>query len=392
MRARPFLRSVLVLVASILPFCAFADTIDPEKAIKRIEAPRNKRGSGPEAKTLQEIAKDYGVPGYSIAVIADFEVQWVKPYGVADVETGAPVTTETLFQAASISKPIAAMASVKAAQDGMFSLDADVNTILKSWQVPSNEFTQKRTVTPRMLLSHTSGTDDGFGFPGYEPGAPLPTAVQILNGGSPSNVGPVTWAAEPFTRFKYSGGGVILQQLVLEDAAGKPFEEIVRTWVLDPIGMKNSFYLQPLPPHLETRAARSHFRLGATGNVKFHVYPELAAASLWTTPEDLCKFAAEVQKTLRGDSGHVLTKESAEQMVTPVGIGRFGAGFTTFERSGELWFGHGGGNWGVTCNLIASRDHGLGFAIMSNSEASGALIAEVEKRIAAVYDWPGYAD
>jgi CubicO group peptidase (beta-lactamase class C family) len=381
----------LVVLAGMGWIGAAADTIAPEKAIKRIEAPRNTKGSGPEAKTLKQIAKDYGVPGFSIAVIADFEVQWVKPYGVADAETGAPVTTETLFQAASISKPVAAMASVKAAQDGLFSLDADVNTILKSWRVPDSEFTQKRAVTPRMLMSHTSGTDDGFGFPGYEPGAPLPTLIQILNGEAPSNVGPVLWAAEPFKRFKYSGGAVTLQELVLQDAVGKSFEEIVHAWVLEPSGMSKSFYW-PLSAEIEPRAARSHFRLGASGNVKYHVYPELAAAGLWTTPEDLCKFAVEVQKTLRGDTGRVLTKESALHMVTPVGVGRFGAGFTNHQRGGEWYFGHGGGNWGVVCNLIASRDDGVGFAIMTNSEAAGPLMAEVEKRVAAVYDWPGYED
>ncbi len=170
---------------------------------------------------------------------------------------------------------------------------------------------------------------------------------------------------------------------------GKPFTEISKAWVLDPIGMTNSFYW-PLAPEVEPRAARSHFRLGAPGNVKYHVYPEYAAAGLWTTPEDLCKFASEVQRTLRDGKGRVLTKEWAEQMVTPVSVGRFGAGFSTFERGGTWWFTHSGGNWGVTCNLLASRDGGVGFAIMTNSDASGQLMIEAEKRVAAVYDWPGY--
>ncbi len=390
-------RSWRVILTVLITLCfgysaSFAGTIAPAKAIKRIEGVRDKNGAGPAAKTLEQIAKDYGVPGFAIAVIADFEVQWVKPYGVADVVSGAPVTGDTLFQAASISKPVAAMASVKAVQDGLFSLDADVNTILKSWRVPDNEFTRVRPVTPRMLMSHTSGTDDRFGFPGYEPGEPLPTLVQILNGEKPSNLKAVVWAAAPFTRMKYSGGAVILEQLALEDAAGKPFEEIARTWVLDPIGMRNSFFVQPLPAELDARAARSHFRGATAGNVKYHVYPELAAAGLWTTPEDLCKFAVEVQKTLRGDPGHVLSKESAQQMVTPVGIGNFGVGFSVTERNGSWYFGHGGGNWGVTCNLVASRDGGYGFAIMTNSEMSGSLMQEVERRVADVYGWAGYGE
>lgn len=369
---------------------AAGDRPTPKEAQRAIEAPRDKDGSGNARKTLEEIARDYGVPGFAIAVIDGFEIAWVKPYGVADSETSAPVTSETLFQAASISKPVAAMASMKAVQDGLFALDADVNTILTSWRVPDSEFTRARAVTPLMLMSHTSGTDDGFGFPGYDPGAPLPTAVQILNGEPPSNLKAVVWAAEPFTRMKYSGGGVILQQLALEDAAREPFEAIAREWVLEPIGMRNSFFVQPLPPDLDARAARSHFRKGAPGNVKYHVYPELAAAGLWTTPEDLCKFATEVQQSLRGESNRVLTAESARKMVTPVGVGPFGVGFSTFERNGAPYFGHGGGNWGVTCNLVAARDAGVGFAIMTNSEMSGPLMNEVERRLAAIYGWPGY--
>lgn len=383
---------VTLVCAALLHTWAWAESPTPNEAQRTIEAPRDKDGVGNARKTLEELARDYGVPGFAIAVIDDFEIAWVKPFGVSDVVTGDPVTAETLFQAASISKPVAAMASMRAVQDGLFKLDDDVNSILKSWSVPDNEFTRVRAVTPRMLMSHTSGTDDGFGFPGYEPGEPLPTIVQILNGQAPSKLKAVVWAAEPFTRVKYSGGAVMLQQLVLEDATNRNFAELARTWVLEPLEMRNSFYVQPLPPESDARAARSHFRKGAAGNVKYHVYPELAAAGLWTTPEDLCKFAVEVQKSLRGESNRILSVESSKEMVTPVGVGPFAVGFATYERGGEPYFGHGGGNWGVQCNLVAARDAGVGFAIMTNSEMSGPLMTEVEKRIAAVYQWPGYGD
>ena len=117
----------------------------------------------------------------------DFKIEWARGYGVADVETGVSVTGDTMFQAASISKTIAAMSSMKAIQEGRFKLDQDVNTILKSWKLPVGEFTKERAVTPRTLMSHTSGTGDGFGFPGYAVGAPVPTVVQILDGQPPSN-------------------------------------------------------------------------------------------------------------------------------------------------------------------------------------------------------------
>ena len=111
-----------------------------------------------------------------------------------------------MFQAASISKPVTAMATVRLAQEGRFSLDADVNTLLKSWKVPASPDTSGQPVTPRGLSSHTAGADDGFGFPGYDPSAPRPTLVQILNGQAPSNVGPVLFTRPPYQAYKVPQG------------------------------------------------------------------------------------------------------------------------------------------------------------------------------------------
>ena len=216
-----------------------------------------------DASVVQPLLKQFNVPGVSIAVIKDFKVVATYTYGVADVETGAPVTPETMFQAASISKPVAAMASLKAVQDGRFSLDQDINTILKTWKLPDGPFTAERRVTPRGLMSHRSGTGDAFGFPGYAPKAALPSIAQILDGVQPpSNLRAVRLERPPMTGFEYSGGAVLIQQLALADAVGKPFPEIAREWVLDPIGMTNSTYEQPLPARREKQAARAHNRTG----------------------------------------------------------------------------------------------------------------------------------
>jgi CubicO group peptidase (beta-lactamase class C family) len=325
------------------------------------------------------------VPGVSVAVIKDYKIHWAKAWGVADAETGAPVTTETMFQAASISKPVAAMASLKAIQDGKFGLDQDVNTILKSWKMPPSEFMKDAPVTPRELMSHTSGTGDGFGFPGYPPSAPLPTIPQILDGLSPSNVGKVRLERPPMTGSKYSGGAVIIEQLVLTDAVGKSFTDIMRDWVLAPIGMTNSSYEQPLPPDRQKQAARAHNGGGRPMDAKWHVYPEQAAAGLWTTPSDLAKFAIEVQLELLGKSNRVLTQKMAEEMVTPVGVGPFAVGFQ-IEQDGQGWyFEHSGANWGFQCDLYAHRAKGYGVAVMTNSDSGGRLARG--DRVARAYNW-----
>ena len=378
---------VVRLSALVLCFGCFVFAQDAAKMIAVIEAPQVPDHQGFDSYTLQQMLERFHVPGVSVAVVKDFKIHWAKAWGVADIETGAPVRPETMFQAASISKPVAAMASLKAVQDGKFGLDQDINTILKSWKLPIGEFAKDTPVTPRMLMSHTSGTGDGFGFPGYAPSAPVPTVVQILDGKPPSNVGVVRLERPPLTGYKYSGGAVMIQQLALTDVLGRPFAEIMREYVLDPIGMTNSSYEQPLPPQRQAQAARAHNGAGRAMDAKWHVYPEQAAAGLWTTPTDLAKFVIEVQTTLLGKSKRVLSQGMMQEMITPVGVGPFAVGFT-IEKQGEGWyFSHGGSNWGFRCDLFAHRAKGYGVVIMTNSDSGGIMLREVRERVARAYAW-----
>lgn len=341
----------------------------------------------PETLGIAEMLAQFKVPAVSVAVISDFKIEWARAWGVKDAKSGEPATADTLFQAASISKPVAAMASLRAIQDGRFGLDQDVNTILKSWKVPVSPHTNGAVVTPRMLMSHTSGTDDGFGFPGYRPDEPTPGIVQILDGQSPSNRGAVRWARPPMAGFKYSGGAVTIQELVLTDVLGKPFPRILQDTVLGPIGMSNSTYEQPLPAARQGQAAHAHDRNGQPGDAPWRVHPEHAAAGLWTTATDLAKFAIEVQQALAGRSTRVLTKATAQEMVTPVGVGPFAVGFT-IAKAGEGWyFSHGGSNWGFRCDLIAHRSKGYGVVIMTNGDNGGALITALRDKISRAAGW-----
>ena len=353
--------------------------------IARVEAAQSPNRQGFDPYTIQEMMKLFHVPGVSIAVVRDFKVQWTKTYGAADVVTDAPVTQETRFQAASISKPVTAFAVLRAVDSGKLSLDEDVNNYLKSWKVPVNEYTEGG-VTLRALLSHTSGTGDGFGFPGYNPSAKLPTLEQVLDGKPPSNVGPVFWERPPFMAQKYSGGGIEIVQVVLQDAYGKPFAEIMQELVLGVVGMANSTYEQPLPATADQSAARAHDKDGKVMDAKWHVYPEQAAAGLWTTPTDLAKLGIEVQKALRGES-KLLSRRTALEMVAPTGTGPFAIGFA-IEKRGEGWyFVHDGSNWGFRSDLAMHRLKGYGIVVMTNSDSGGQIISAIEARVAAAANW-----
>jgi CubicO group peptidase (beta-lactamase class C family) len=379
--------STFALAVLGAPTRVTAQPADAAALIARIEGPQSPNRQGYDAFTIQELMQRFRVPGVSIAVIRDNRIHWAKAYGVADAETGQAVDTGTVFQAASISKPVFAMTVVKLAQDGRVSLDADVNTFLESWRVPASDLTREQPVTLRSLLSHTSGSADGFGFPGYDPSAPRPTLVQILNGEKPSNVGPVKFARPPYAGFQYSGGGTTLAQLAITDLMDRPIAELAREHVLGPIGMASSSYEQPIAESLAKRAARAHNGAGRRMGAPWHVYPEQAAAGLWTTPSDLARFAIEVQRAIRGPKGAVLTQASAREMITPTGAGDYAVGFS-IEKQGQGWyFGHGGSNWGFQCHVLAHVRKGYGIAIMTNGDAGGRIIQEIEARVAAAYGW-----
>ena len=379
-----------LLLATLATFAAgsplSAQSMEPAAIQARIEGAQVPNRQGYDGLTLQELMQRFRVPGVSVAVIRDYRIHWAKGYGTVDGETNAPVDTGTVFQAASISKPIFAMAVVKLAQDGKLDLDADVNTYLKSWKVPASEHNKSQPVTLRTLLSHTSGAADGFGFPGYDPGTPVPTLVQILNGEKPSNVGPVRFARAPYVGFHYSGGGLTLAQLAIQDLTGRDFAEFMRTTILAPAGMSSSSYEQPIAA-LASRAAKAHNGAGRRGAQPWHVYPEQAAAGLWTTPSDLARAAIEVQKAIRGPKGAIFNQLNAREFVSPTGAGGYAVGFAIESRGQGWYFSHGGSNWGFQCVLIAHVRKGYGLAIMTNGDAGGALMQELRSRIEAAYGW-----
>jgi CubicO group peptidase (beta-lactamase class C family) len=383
------LRAGLILSAAwaSLPILPLHAQEDVGPLIARIEAPRTPGAEGPEGLTLEALMARAGVPGVSVAVIQDFDVHWARGWGVADVTSGRPVDVDTRFQAASISKPLTAMAALRLAQEGRLSMDQDVNALLRSWKVPASEHTSGQPVTPRSLFSHTSGADDGFGFPGYDPSLPRPSIVQILNGEAPSNVGPVRFARAPYTAYKYSGGGSAIMQLALTDLTGIPFADLMQTYVLGPLGMANSSYEQPMPQALEPFAAHAHDGEGAAMSAPWHVYPEQSAAGLWTTPSDLARVVIEVQKAVSGPGGAVLDPATAREMVTPVGVGPYAVGFSVSKRGEGWYFDHTGSNRGFRALLVGHVRKGYGLVVMTNGNGGGTVMNEILARVTAAYGW-----
>jgi CubicO group peptidase (beta-lactamase class C family) len=342
---------------------------------------------GDKTWSLAERMKHYGVNGVSIAVIRDSKIEWAKGYGLADVEEKKPVTADTLFQAGSISKPVAAMGALVLVQDGKMSLTADINTYLKSWKLPANEHTAKGPITLERLLSHTAGLTV-HGFPGYAAGAPVPTVPQVLDGAPPANTAPVRVDLDPGTQYRYSGGGYTIVQLAMTDVTEQPFPALMQRLVLGPLGMKQSTYDQPLPAALLPAAAAGYGEDGKPVEGKRHVYPEMAAAGLWTTASDLARFAIGVQRMEKDGKGP-LTKRTMDNMLTPR-LDGYALGFGIRDEGDSRYFEHGGADEGFQAQLIANSRRGYGAVIMTNSNSGWRLIPEVIRAIAAEYYWEGY--
>jgi CubicO group peptidase (beta-lactamase class C family) len=323
---------------------------------------------GDKLKSITEVMKETNTPGISVAIIHNSEIVWTKGYGITDTETQIPVNTNTIFQAASISKPLTALAVMKLVQEGKLDLDENINSYLKTWKLPENEFTSKNKVTLRNLLSHTAGVTV-HGFSGYKPDDEIPTLVQILNGELPANSGKIVVDMEPNTESIYSGGGYTIVQQVLIDQLQKTFQEIMRELVLEPLGMTNSFYSNvALNERQCANATAGHNDDGKWVLGKRHLYPEMAAAGLWTTAEDLAKFSVEVQKSFKGESSKILTKEFMDIMTTPVLNGECNIGLFNEKVCREQLLEHDGGNEGYTCSMQFHKEKGFGVVLMSNSQ------------------------
>jgi CubicO group peptidase (beta-lactamase class C family) len=319
------------------------------------------------------------IRGLSLAIIKDGKIAVARAYGVTDDSTKAPVTISTLFQAGSISKPVSALGALHLVEAGTLSLDGNVNDKLESWKVPDNRFTATEKVTLRRLLSHSAGLTV-HGFPGYDVADRMPTVVQVLDGTPPANTAPIRVDTTPGAIWRYSGGGFTVMQLMVADVTGQPFPQFLQKTVLGPAGMTSSSFEQPLPNAKAASTAAGYYADGSPVRGRWHAYPEMAAAGLWTTPTDLAKWAIEVQETLAGRGHGIISPAMARQFVTEQkGGSGLGVGVQGTGRS--LRFSHGGRDEGFDALLEAGAETGDGVAIMINANDNSRLMGRVREYV-----------
>lgn len=334
---------------------------------------------------IEERMISHKVNGVSIAVIHNFKIDWAKGYGWADVHEKRKVTPHTLFQAASISKSISAIGILKLVDDKKIDIDNDINQYLSSWKFPYDSLTKNKKITVRNLLNHSAGLSVS-GFPGYFFTDSIPTIIQILDGKLPAKTPAVKSEIEPGLRYQYSGGGICITQLIMTDFTNQPFEKYMQNSVLKPLGMNESFFIQPPPLEKKDFLATAYNRDGSEVLGKYCNYPELAAGGLWTTPTDLAKYIVETQLSLLGKSSKVLSPEMTNIRLTPFdGYSALGV----YIRNKGKYFEFSGGNYGFTSVYWADIKNGNGVVVMTNS-ANVEIISEIINSVADTYHWDDF--
>jgi len=357
-----------------------------ERVLSGLRPPVAIKGQPPEKWTLAEGMAQSHVPGISIAVIDNGQIDWARGFGVKQAGTADPVSTSTLFEAQSISKAVTATATLVLVNSGRLSLDKSPNDYLKSWKLAYNEYQAQEEVTLRRILSHSSGLTVG-GFAGYRVGEPLPSLLQILNGEKPANNPPIRVDFVPGSKFGYSGGGAEVMQQLLLDVTGQPFPELMKRLVLTPVGRTSSSYEQPLPQARWAEAASGHDGEGTVVKGKWPIQPEMAAGGLWTTPTDLAKWELAITSAWKGEQNKLFSKRIATEMLT-VQKAPYGLGVEVEGTGPSLEFSHGGSNFGFRAQVVMFPAVGKGAVIMANGDRADWVISSLIKSIASEYDWP----
>ncbi|MEL6416261.1 MAG: serine hydrolase domain-containing protein [Pseudomonadota bacterium] len=329
--------------------------------------------------SIEQRMEKFPTPAISIAYAKGGEIVWADTYGDG-------VDTDTMFQAASMSKAVASVGIAAYAEANGISLDDDVDALLP--EISLREISPDGAVISlRALLSHTAGATVG-GFPGYAIGEPVPSNLEVVTGGENVNTPAVVFNPNPDAEFNYSGGGYQVAQAAIEAHSGQAFEITMANYVLTPSNMTASTFVQKTPGTNEPGVAKAHDRAGSEIEGGWNVYPEHAAAGLWTTPSEYVNFVYTLMNPEDTDEGVAISSAVAAEVLTPVSDG-YGLGIGIEDIDGRTRWRHGGANRGYRSFFLAFPDTQEVFVMMTNSANGSTIGNEIIRSAGAIYGWPG---
>jgi CubicO group peptidase (beta-lactamase class C family) len=337
--------------------------------------------------TLEQRMAHYGIRGLSIAVINNYQVEWAKGYGFADLSLKVPVTEETAFEACSLTKSFTAMGIMKLVDEKKLDLNTDINTYLKTWKVIYDKQWKNSAITIANLLSHTSGLFNSDNYSYRSSSDQLPTVDEILEGKRPAKGKPVHCVYEPGTHYDYGNIEYTVIRKIVDDVTNQPYDSFMKKTILQPLGMSHSFF--KLADANSQTVATGYKSNGKEIKGKHQIVPDMAAGGLWSTPMDIAKYVIEMQLSSQVKSNKILTPEATQTMLTPYKDKNSALGTFIYPKPGMLYFEHAGNGVGFGSFYKGSLSGGKGVVIMCNSH-DRAIIQELFLTIASVYHWEGF--
>jgi len=320
-----------------------------------------------EGQSLADYLAVERIECFSAAIVSYYEITELITHGLSQNSA-----EQIMFQSASMSKPVFAFTLMRLYEMGLVDIDENLIPLIEKL-LPWLKCPNGTTITYKELLNHTSGLNVG-GFAGYLHQQKIPSLSQILYGDRPANSPRLEFAYPPKTKFAYSGGAYTLAQFLLEHQTNKPYEQWVGELVLKPLKMTSSVVSSNQLDIDMNRIAIGWSWHDTPLNHGYVIYPQLAAAGLWTTPYDLALFGIECMKALHGKS-LLLSKKMAELMMkTPADVqSDYGPGFRIVKKENHYLFGHQGDNIGYHGIMYFNPSKGSGTVIMVNSDIGDTI-------------------
>ncbi|AOE50920.1 serine hydrolase domain-containing protein [Kangiella sediminilitoris] len=332
-------------------------------------------------KSIQDFMQRDKIPGLSMTFIDKGQIAWTRTYGYSNLENKTKVTKDTVFAAGSVSKPVSATAALALVDQGVLTLDSDVNQYLKGWTVPENEYTKNEKVTLRRLISHTAGFNRYF-HSRYSPKEQMPTVEQMLSGEAPSKDQPAKLIYEPGYGYKYSNPGYLVLEELLTDVTQQSFVETLDELVLKPSGMSHSSFQQPIAAHLKDKKAT-----GYSANQKpypYRAYSFKALGGLWATSNDLGRWLITLLNDHHAGTNTLLSQKLTNQIFDQDGNR---LSFALWAWKDDIVFRHTGHNPGFTSFVFGSVNNQQAIVVMTNSDNTQDLFDHIQRAVAEEYQW-----
>lgn len=367
--------------------------INPEKAIEGKFQFEN--GIRSQVKFLGETEKlgsitnkmsEYKIPALSLAVINQGNIDWADIYQNTDFSDENKLDCASLFQAASLSKPVTFFTVVRMHSAGEIDLDKNIQNYLKEYKLSAGKQTPDNPVTFRNIFSHTSGITPG-GYQGYAKDLTLPSDIDILKGSAGTNSPAIAVITTPNETLAYSGGAYTLAELALQDIYRDEFSNIMKKWILEPVGMKHSVFTQPLTSKFKN-VAKGHVQSGNILDGGWRNHPEQAAAGLWSNSVDMAKFLIEIYKAYQGKST-IFSQSEIKSLLSHERDGHL-YGFRIERSDDDISITHYGGNTGYRTGMTINLITGNGLVYLTNSDNGGALGDELFLSASQIYNWHNF--